>query len=238
MPHKQILILSILFLHNLLKIYTMAFCPADCEDITLDQNPDNCDLPIRQDGLERLMFFTCDTDLPTPLTCGALETLYNAGKISFSSPIAQGDLADPTYASISVSDCVPALEVVSGRVISGRDYVAIDKAAVVVSPMEAAQPYYNQVFWADKLTKQASIRYAFIKCSGRIVIGVDENGNYAQATLRAFLKQENMGTAESPKMIEYIQWQITFNTDPVALANLPEENNDNTNFDISACDLY
>ncbi len=217
----------------------MAFCPADCADVTLTQNIAACDLDPRLDNLSRIGLYTCDTTLPSPLTCMALEALVTAGKLAFTSPLANADLQDPSYAELVISDCIPALEIVDGRTIVFQDRVAIDKPADgTVSPVTAAEPYYNQRFWADKLSKNLSLRYLFIMCSGKVVNGLDENGVPMVATLRAFLKQENIGSAATPRYIQYVQGQLAFKGDPLALANLPEENSDNTNFDINACSLF
>lgn len=218
----------------------MPQCPADCADITQIDNIAECELNPRLDNIDRLMLFNCDVELPEPLTCAALETLKDAGQLTFTSPLSTVDLQDPEYAELSISDCLPAAELVSGRTMSFQDKVAIDRPAnIAVSPAVTAQPYYNQVFWADKLSIQQSLRYAIVKCSGKVVIAKDPStGNYLTATLRAFMKQENIGSAASPRWIEYVQGQVNFKGDPLAPANLPEELADHTNFDISECDLY
>lgn len=217
----------------------MVPCPADCSDVTLTPNISNCNLEPRRDGIERIMIFPCDIELPSPLTCAGLQALIDTDDLVFTSPLANVDAQDPEYVELALSDCVPAFEIVSGRVVAFQDKIAIDRPAdTVVSPAVAAQPYYNQVFWADKLDNQLSLRYAFIMCSGAVVVAKDAQGNYLPATLRAYLKQENIGTAAAPLLIQYVQGQIAFKGDPLAMANIPELTASNTVFDISACDFY
>ena len=57
-----------------LNIFTMAFCPADCANITVTVNePGGCDLKVRKRNIDRIGFFPCSVDLPVPFTCVGLE---------------------------------------------------------------------------------------------------------------------------------------------------------------------
>src|SRR6185503_590911 len=96
----------------------MPQCPADCADVSQIPNISNCDLPTRNDNIDRMFFYNCDQTLPDPLTCAALQALADAGQLSFSSPLSNVDLQDPEYVELSVSDCLPATEIASGRVVA------------------------------------------------------------------------------------------------------------------------
>lgn len=216
------------------------FCPADCADVELAQNPDNnCDIQPRKRNIDRFMFFTCDTDLPSPFTCGALTTLVNNNKVVFTSPLANVEVQDPTYQELQLADCIPIAEVASGRVVNFQDRIAIDTPSGIASPGALPIPFYNYDFWQDKVSKQESLRYAAVYCDGSVEVAKDENGNYLSATVRAFKKQEKVGSGNDVYYIEYIVGQMSFRGgDPWNLSVKPELTPDNVVFDISACGFY
>lgn len=214
-------------------------CPADCSNTDLLPNDEQCDLNPRLRGIERLGIFTCDTELPSPLTCVGLEALVTDNKLVFTNPLAQVDVQDPNYAEIVLSDCLPAFEVVTNQIIAARDVIKVDiPADGTVSPATAPNPNYNWKFWADKRDKQLSIRYMIIYCNGDVVIPRDTDGNYLSASLRVSPKYENVGSAQAPIMLEYLQLQFNFRGNPLDVSYPPEENADGTVFNIDDCDIF
>lgn len=216
----------------------MGYCPADCSDVTLTpQATGQCDLEIRNRNIDRIMFFTCDTDLPNPMTCEGLSPLAADNKLTFSSPLANIDVQDPSFEEIERGDCLPTLRIPTARVIQFQDRVAVDKEGGV-SPTTPAVPFFNYDFWKDKLGKQSSLRFAFVYCDGSVVVPRDEKGNYSTASLDAFIKTEKTGSGNSKLFTEYIQGQLNYKGDPLDLGNKPELTSDNEVFDISTCGLY
>lgn len=214
-------------------------CPADCADISILPNSEQCDLQPRLRSIERFGIFPCDTALPDPLTCVGLQALVTDGKLVFTNPLAQIDVQDPNYAEVVLSDCLPAVELITNQIIAFRDTIKVDiPADTTTSPATDANPNYNWKFWADKLNAQLSMRYLVIYCNGDVLIPRDSDGNYLSASLRANVKYENVGTAQSPMFMEYIQGQLNFRGNPLDLNYPPEENPDGTVFNIDDCDLF
>lgn len=199
----------------------MAFCPADCADVTITPNVPECEPRERNKNISRLGFFTCDTDIPNPVTQESLEGFVTAGKLSFTSPLSGVDMQDPEYVDLDLQDCRPARSVVSGRTLTFMDKFGIDIPATT-SPVADPIPYYNQDFWNDKLSNEQTLRYIVVFCDGSFVIAKDENGTPIEASLKAYLKQENIGSAASKRFIQYIMGEARFQSDPLALYNKPE----------------
>jgi hypothetical protein len=199
----------------------MAFCPADCQDLTITPNPTQCELTTRNDAIARFGFYTCDVTLPSPLTQAGLEGLVTAGKLAFTSPLANVTANAPEFADVVITDCIPALRIVSTRVFDWQDRVAIDIASSL-TPLTEAQPYAERLFWNDKVGKQLSLRTLIIMCSGAVFVAKDSNGNPLAQSVTAYWQQENIGTATSPRFINYIVGQTTWTEDPMGLAIMPE----------------
>lgn len=212
----------------------MGFCPADCSDVTIDNSQAPCELQPRKRGIERFGFYTCDTDLPSPLTCSGLLALVNSGKLAFSNPVANVNVNETNYADIILSDCQPAIEVPTNRVVQFRDNIAVDLAATT-SPMSDPIPNYNQKFWGDKLNKQLSLRALVVMCDGSVYIPKDDNDVPLPFSMRASLAYDNVGNAQSPLFIEYVQCQLDFKGDPLNPKNPPQEDGNGVVFDISTC---
>lgn len=212
----------------------MGFCPADCADVTITTSDTPCELQPRKRGIERFGIYTCDTDLPQPLTCVGLAALVQSGKLAFTNPLASINVNEPNYADIILSDCQPAIEVEINRIIQFRDNIKEDLAATS-SPVADPNPNWNWKFWSDKLDKQLSMRYIIVYCDGAVVIPQDRDGKPLAAALRATPAYENVGNAQSPLNIEYIQGQLDFKGNPISVHNPPQEDGNGVVFDISEC---
>lgn len=215
----------------------MAFCPADCEDVTITQNSANCELKERMNTVARLMLFTCDTELPNPMTDAGMQALIDSGKLAFTNPLANFAPSAPEFVDVVIADCVTALKRVGSRVIDFQDRVAVDIPAGT-SPVSAPVYYYNRLFWNDKVSKATTLRYGFVMCNGQVFVAVDENGEYLQATLTAYLAYENIGTAQAVRNIEYIVGQLTFLDDPMALFIRPQVDTDGELINLNSFGLY
>lgn len=212
----------------------MGFCPADCQDTTVTDALTPCELAPRKRGIERFGFYTCDTTLPSPLTCMGLQALVDSDKLAFSGPVAAVNVNDTQYASVIMSDCQPALDIPVSRAIQFRDNVAVDIPAGT-SPSTDPIPNWNQKFWGDKLDKQTSLRQIVVMCDGSVYIPRDNAGVPLPASLRASLNYENIGSTQSPFYVEYVTVQFDFKGDPLTPKNPPEEDGNGIVFDISAC---
>lgn len=214
----------------------MAYCPADCAATTLTPNEvGNCDLKVRKRSIDRIGFFPCSTDLPSPFTCAGLEALVNANELTFSSPLANIELGDPEFEELTIADCRPAQRMVVGRTITFQDRIAIEKDT---NSPATTNKFFDYDFWKDKKQKKATMRYMFVYCDGSIVVPKDENGEPLSATFDVFLSYERQGTGGNSYILEIKKAQLQFKGDPLDLEyTRPEETNDNEIFSISDCGL-
>lgn len=215
----------------------MAFCPADCENQDVLPNPPgDCELDIREMGIDKIGFFLCDVTLPSPFTCMALETLVQNNQLAFSSPLAEIDVTAPTQEQVRIAQCLPSKFITTERVVNYQDRVKRDIPATT-SPVADAQPYYENDFWQDKLDKAERLRYMFVMCDGTVQVARDASGNFMEATLNAYRSFENIGTGSTVKSITYISGTLTFAGDPFNLSNKPELDASNVPFNIKACSI-
>lgn len=215
----------------------MAFCPANCEDQSVLPNPPaDCELEIREQGINKIGFFLCDVSLPSPFDCTALETLVTNNQLAFSSPLAEIEITDPTQEQVTIAACLPPKNITTERVINFQDRIKKDVAATT-SPVADAIPYYENDFWQDKLDKAERLRYMFVMCDGTVQVARDANGNYMEANINAFRAYENVGTGGTQKSITYIKATMTFAGDPLNLANKPELDANDVPFNINTCDI-
>lgn len=199
----------------------MAFCPADCASITLTPNePGGCELKKRKRSIDRIGFFPCDVTIPNPGSCTALQALVDANTLTFSSPLANIEVQDPTFEELVIADCRPSERIATSRIITFQDRIAIETAAVA-SPATAANKFYDYDFWSDKKSKRALMRYLFVFCDGSYVIAKDENGKPMEASLDVFLSYERQGTGGSSYILEIKKGQLEFKGDPLDF-NKPE----------------
>lgn len=213
----------------------MAFCPADCANITVTTNqPGSCDLKVRKRNIDRIGFFPCSVDLPAPFTCEGLQALVTANTLTFSSPLANIEVQDPTFEELQIADCRPSDRVATSRIITFQDRIAIDIPAVTSGTPTPANPFFDYDFWKDKTTKRAMMRYMLVFCDGSVVIPKDEAGKPLAASLDMFLSYERQGSGGSSYVLEIKKGQLEFKGDPLAF-NKPELTSTNDIFFLSDC---
>lgn len=214
------------------------YCPADCADDTLTPNaPNSCDILVRKRGIERIGFFSCGTTLPDPFECTALETLAAGNGLVFSSPLANIEVAEPTFEEIEIADCLPSENVVTQRIITFQDRIAIETEAST-SPAFEKDKFYDYDFWQDKLNKKNTLRYMFVFCDGSVEVPRDSNGNYMEADLTVTKTFERQGTGSTSFFLEFKSGNMVFRGDPFALSNKPELDAQGDVFNIHDCDLF
>lgn len=212
----------------------MAFCPADCANIIVTTNqPGGCDLKVRKRNIDRIGFFPCSVDLPAPFTCAGLEGLVTANTLTFSSPLANIEVQDPTFEELQIADCRPADRVATGRVITFQDRIAIETPETE-SPATPANLFFDYDFWKDKKTKRAMMRYMFVFCDGTVVVPRDENGKPMEAALDVFLSYERQGSGGNSYILEIKKGQLEFKGDPLDF-NKPEMTTGNEVFHLDEC---
>lgn len=216
----------------------MAYCPADCEEQELLPNPPaDCELDIREQGIDKIGFFLCDVTLPEPFTCAALETLVTNNQLAFSSPLAEIEVTDPTQEQVRIASCLPPKNITTERIINFQDRVKKDVPAGASPLISPAQPYYENDFWSDKLDKAERLRYMLVMCDGTVQVAKDSTGSFMEATLNAFRAYETIGTGGTQKSITYIKGTLTFAGDPLNLSQKPEMDASNVPFNIKSCSL-
>lgn len=213
----------------------MAFCPADCADITVITNqPGGCDLKVRKRNIDRIGFFPCSVDLPAPFTCLGLQGLITANTLTFSSPLANIEVQDPSFEELQVADCRPADRVATSRTITFQDRIAIELPAVTGSSPVPANPFFDYDFWKDKKTKRALMRYMLVFCDGSVVVPRDESGKPLVASLDVFLSYERQGSGGNSYILEIKKGQLEFQGDPLDF-NKPELTSGNEVFYLTDC---
>jgi hypothetical protein len=208
----------------------MAFCPADCASFTLIDNPTaGCDLKTRRRNVDKIGFFACSLDLPSPLTCINLEPLITSKAIVFSSSLSNVEFQDPQFEELQIADCRPAERIITNRTVTFQDRIAVEIPEVVGPPAVAANPFYDYDFWKDKRTKRALLRYMFVFCDGTIMIPKDESGKPMAASFDVFLSYERQGQGGNSYILEIKKGQLDFKGDPLDF-NVPA-------LDVSTCEF-
>ncbi len=213
----------------------MAFCPADCANITITTNqPGGCDLKVRKRNIDRIGFFPCSVDLPAPFTCAGLQALIDANTLTFSSPLANIEVQDPNFEELQIADCRPSERMATSRLITFQDRIAIETAAITTPTAVPANLFFDYDFWKDKKTKRAMLRYMFVFCDGSVVVPKDENGKPMAAGLDVFLSYERQGSGGSSYILEIKKGQLEFKGDPLDF-NKPEFTTGNEVFYLTDC---
>lgn len=192
----------------------MAFCPADCAEITLVQNPIDCNFVVRRKIPARIGFYACNTVLPDPLDATALETLITTGGIVFSSKLSQVAFQDPTYEDLQAADCLPNQRLLSTREVQFQDRQALI-GATTSSPSEPI-PYFDWTFWADKITKSSSLNALIMYCDGDVIICRNDDGTPLSLDLTAFVNYDTAANGGGLRT-EFKQLSAVFNGDPLNL---------------------
>lgn len=209
----------------------MGFCPADCATNELVVNQvGGCDLEVRQKTISKIGFFVCDTALPSPFTCNALQALITANVLTFSSPLANVQPQAPTFTDLLVADCLPTRQLTDTREIQFQDRIAITGSTG--SPATDV-PYFEQEFWQDKLDLQTRLRFMIVFCDGSVVVARKQDGSYMEGSVTAYIDYEGTG---ADNRYQFINGILKIKGDPLALFNKPELNaGGETVFNINDC---
>jgi hypothetical protein len=204
----------------------MSFCAANCPGVDLVKNPvSGCTDDIRNRTTSRIIFFDCSTDLPSPITCESISSLFEDGSIVASSELANIVWNDPDTEDVVVSDCQPAIKKVVGRTLTFEDRIAISTS--VGSP-PVTNRYFDYGFWKDKKSANLRLRYGIVDCNGDVTIARDADGNPLRATLQVFLAFQKASTQGGPS-VEFKKGSLYFAGDPLDLV-APD-------FNINDCDI-
>lgn len=184
------------------------FCPSNCTDVVLSNNPTG-DCPntgFRKLTPSRVVFALCNVTLPNPYTNANTAPLLTSGQISFSSPLANFQLADPEQQDVLISDCMPALKVTTKRSFTAEDRIKIelkDGEGVVTDA------YFDYKYWKNKKQNKLLLRFGIMMCNGDVYWAKDENGNLIEGSFNAFVSflnlGEGLGTIELKKIEVSVQ---------------------------------
>lgn len=213
----------------------MGFCPSNCEDDTLVQNPAApCDLPVRKDGIDRIGFYACGTSLPEPWDCNAIAALIDSNVVAISGQLRNVAFADPVTEDLTVADCNGTTSLVTERVMTFEDLVAVSKANT--SPLFGIDTFADYEFWKDKKSKKFTLRYFFIYCSGAVRVPRESDGTPMQGTFDMFVSYERQGTGNAAYTLEIKKGTIKFKGDPLDFVK-PELDGLGNVFNINSCSL-
>jgi hypothetical protein len=214
----------------------MALCPTECLDEELIANVATCKNEPRERALDRIGFMRCDTDLPQPFTCDAIETLVENGDLVFSSPLSNVEVQDPEFEELTMADCQAPIKVVTQRIVNFNDRLPIDIEGGTGSPASSPNPFFNYEFWDNKLNQQKALRTILTYCDGSVTVPKDKKGNFMSVNLDAFTSYERT-TGNNATTYEFIKATLTYKGDPMALYNKPQLDADGNVFDISQCNI-
>lgn len=196
-------------------------CPSSCGDFTLLGNPEaSCTVDIRQKSPSRFFYYPCNVTLPDPITPENIAPLFEDGTIVASSELANFTVNDPATDDVVISDCRPALPVVSSREIIAEDRIRVELTSG--SPA-TTNMYFDYDFWQDKTEHQFQMNAMIAYCDGDVIIPVDINGNPLTFTMLAYLNWQRPAT-QGGASIEFKRITMRFQGDPFALHIKPSFN--------------
>ena len=198
----------------------MYFCPTNCVTVDLVPNPaSGCFIDQRNTQLSRILFMSCKTDLPNPITCNNITPLFSDNSIVVSAPLRNITLDDPTTQDVLVSDCVPPRKLVTARVLNWEDSNAISETSGSPAVTNA---YYDYTFWLDKIANNDLMRYALVYCNGDVRFARAKSGVLLTANLFTFINYEKL--APGAGAIEFKKGTLTFAGDPLGAMLAPDFN--------------
>jgi hypothetical protein len=194
----------------------MGFCPANCADLELVPLPQEggCEVLRRKRSLYKLGFYPCAINLPSPLTCEALQELVESNVIVFSNPLANVEWGEPTIEENPVADCLPYLSEIAGRSLTFDDLIAIT-ANEGTSGVPALNKFADYPFWKDKQKQRLTLRIVLLFCDGTLEIPKDENGSPTSASLMVYRTFTRQGSGRDSYLLEIKRGVINFKGDPL-----------------------
>lgn len=202
----------------------MSFCPSGCTELGLvaqATNPICYTDPTRKNGIARVGFFKCSTEIPNPLTCSTLSTLVTAGNVVFTSELANVTFGEPQFNNVKLSDCQPPLRLVAGRQMTFDDKIAVRLAAIPAEDEEAdpipANPYFDRDFWKNKQQLSQQLRAIIVYCDGMIEVPRDENGDPIALNVTVYRDMDRTTVGDDDVITEVKRIQIDFKGDPLEM---------------------
>lgn len=206
----------------------MGYCPADCVGDPLTDMPQDCNVQPRKRNVDKIGFFQCTTDIPSPLSCEAYQALIAGGDLVFSNSIASAEFGDPQFTAVQMSECLPAQQLTTGRQLTVDDKIAVTIPAEGETP---AIPYFDYAWWKNKKQASATLRMGILYCDGTFEVMKDENGNPMPFTFTLYRvnNRDNAGSdTQAPLIIEIKRGIFNFAGDPLQF--------DTPELDTTTCD--
>jgi hypothetical protein len=188
-------------------------CNSACVGEVLLTKTDQCAIYQRSEVPVRLLLGLCDFDFPEgdytdEDLAKAVADAITAGEISATPELSDLVWADPTTANKNYrARCRPADTINVSRQLTGRDFNATD-----VNSAGTAVPYQDRLFFKNIVKNKAVKIRGFVTCDGKIYLFLNENGTFANYTAHFW---SGYDTEIDGTSIEFKQYSITFNGDPV-----------------------
>lgn len=199
----------------------MQNCSEACGEVQLIQLPEaDCKTSLRYNNPDRLVFKGCDVDLATPETNIDLYTLYQAGKIAISSPLANWGFGAPTVDEINYADCNPTFKLISGRQLTVEDRI---KIAITDGSPAVTAPFRDYEFWASVRNQQFNLNFGIAYCNGDIRWARDEEGNWLTMSVLVYVDYQRP-SGNGGKFVEFKNITIDANGDFLDLNVVPTSN--------------
>lgn len=194
----------------------MSLCLLGCAGPTLLQQPLNCVVNQRLDStISRLIFFACQTQLPSPITCENIMPLFESGAFIATSPLANITLADPTTEDVIYNECAPAYKKTVGRDLTFEDHYAVSEtqSSPATSPA-TSNPYFDYTFWDSLVNQFTQLRCGIVYCNGDVRIARNLSGFPMTFNLQAFISYQKPST-QGAGWVEFKKGTISFQGDPL-----------------------
>ena len=188
-------------------------CNSACVGEVVLTKTDQCAIYQRSEVPVRLLLGLCDFDFPEgdytdEDLAKAVKDAIAAGLISATPELSDLVWADPTTATKNYrARCRPADTINVSRQLTGRDFNATD-----VDSDGTAVPYQDRLFFKNIVKNKAVKIRGFVTCDGKIYLFLNENGTFANYTAHFW---SGYDTEIDGTSIEFKQYSITFNGDPV-----------------------
>lgn len=192
----------------------MSLCDENCADFTLTPiSKASCEIEERKRALRRLGFYKCDTTIPDPYTCVALEALMapvapGTPALVFSNELQDVIFAEPTKVAREISDTRAEYQITVSRDLTFKDRIAVNFDA-----LGAASSYYDYEWWKNIYNLRHRLNVLFLWDDNTIT--VPRKQGQLEALPSVFDIYLNTEKVQNGFIVEFKQGLVKFLGDPL-----------------------
>lgn len=171
-----------------------------------------CESEQRSEVPVRFIYAKCDFTFPagvfdTPVLASAFLSAIGALNVGVTPMLADVKWEDPVTQTQRYNPiCFPPSTIVTQRVLTAKDYNTFN-----VDSMGSSAPFHDRELYKLFQNKALALR-GYITCDGKIYLFLNKNGTFCRYTAHYFTGYD---ANIDGKLIEYKNYQITFDSDPV-----------------------